>query len=131
MISAIFTVYERSQEPRGAQFVVSVFGHSSEIHARARENGLPRGDMPRGEAPKLFSEIFMPQSALCALACVLSVQPASHAVHTKAALCPRNMSPRCADLATGEKVLRHTNNGCKEKVLHFQGFTNHVRFKVA
>ena len=28
--------------------VVSNFGDSGEIHERARENGLPRGDAPRG-----------------------------------------------------------------------------------
>ena len=37
--------------------VVSNFGDTGKIHARARENGLPRGDAPRGAAPTLVARL--------------------------------------------------------------------------
>ena len=46
--------------------VVSNLGDSGKIHARARENGLPRGDAPRGGAPKGAS----PRGSSFSRACV-------------------------------------------------------------
>ena len=49
LLYIVFKVISQVQRSRLRE--VPNFGDSGEIHARARENGLPRGDAPRGEAP--------------------------------------------------------------------------------